>query len=234
MVSSAVGAPLPSRIALVATVHPCSSSSQPVERGFELLEQAAHPGDDRVRVVVRGGGELAGGEPAGGREHRDVGECAAYVGGGAGDDGRAGHVLEHSRLRLRSAGPVAADRAPAEYNRWPDDWSRPDALGHNRFFPVQRPSLCTTQDIMKCGRSRLDFATELAHEEATRAPARFSLRAATLRVARARLAGGHRTTVRPQAVGGREATGRLDPRVASRLIHTSRRRPERPYLWRPV
>ena len=65
-----------------------------VERRAELFEQAAHSGNDRVRVVVRRGGKLAGGEPPVGREHGNVGEGAADVGGGAGDGRRAGHVQE--------------------------------------------------------------------------------------------------------------------------------------------
>ena len=67
-----------------------------VERRGEFLEQAAHPGNDRVRVVVRGGWKFARGEPPVGREHGDVGEGAADVGGGAGDSRRAGHVQERA------------------------------------------------------------------------------------------------------------------------------------------
>ena len=68
-----------------------------IERRFELIEQAAHSGDDRVRIVVRSGGQLAGGEASVGREHGNVGERAPDVGGGAGGDGRGGHVREGAR-----------------------------------------------------------------------------------------------------------------------------------------
>ena len=57
-------------------------------RRAELSEQVAHSGDHRVRVVVRGGRELSGGEPTIRREHGNVGEGPADVGGGASDGWR--------------------------------------------------------------------------------------------------------------------------------------------------
>ena len=53
-------------------------------RRSELLEEAPHPRDHRVRVVRRGGRELAGREPPVRSEHGHVGEGAPDVGGGAG------------------------------------------------------------------------------------------------------------------------------------------------------
>ena len=63
-----------------------------VERGTEFFEQVAHSGNHRVRVVVRSGRELSGGDPPVRREHGHVGESTADVGGGAGDGRWTAHV----------------------------------------------------------------------------------------------------------------------------------------------
>ena len=86
-------------------------------RGFDLFEQAAHAGDDRIRIVARGGGEFAGGEASIGSEDGDVGESAPDVGGGAGNDRRLGHVQQDRT----DAPPIGADvgaanRETARYN----------------------------------------------------------------------------------------------------------------------
>ena len=67
-----------------------------IERGSELFEQAADPGDDRIRVVVGRRGKLARGELPIGREYGNVGEGAADIGSGACRDRRAGHVQRYT------------------------------------------------------------------------------------------------------------------------------------------